>query len=331
MKTGRWRSALLGATLATGALLVTAPTASAQVSDQDCRCVDGDGNPIERCTCFRMPEVPEIVDGIVAFGPGRLDFDFTSARPRLGVSVSTTQDDALDAQGARVTDLLEDGPADEAGIQEGDIITGVDGRSLLSPIPGDAEESFDLDESIPVQRLLAIARDLEPGESVEVAYVRDGQPATATVEVRDLGFAVREWSRSFRQELEPQMERLRERLLEQSQEVERARERVRVLAEAQPSVFVMPGLAQEGLELIALSPGLGSYFGTDRGVLVSDVAEDSALGLRPGDVILRIGDREATSPARVRRLLATYESDEDVTFRVVRQGNQIDVLGRLGG
>jgi len=66
-------------------------------------------------------------------------------------------------------------------------------------------------------------------------------------------------------------------------------------------------------------------------VLISDIDEDSPLGLRPGDVILRVGDREATSPERVRRILESYGDDESVTFRVRRQGSELDVLGRLGG
>jgi type II secretory pathway component PulC len=66
-------------------------------------------------------------------------------------------------------------------------------------------------------------------------------------------------------------------------------------------------------------------------VLVTDVAEGSALGLEPGDIILRVGDRDVTSPDRVLRILATYSDDEQVSFRVRRDGREIDVLGRLEG
>ena len=79
-----------------------------------------------------------------------------------------------------------------------------------------------------------------------------------------------------------------------------------------------------------LTPGLEEYFGVEDGVLVTDVDEDSTLGLQAGDVILRVGDRDATTPNRVRRLLATYDDGESVTFRVSRNGSEIDVLGRMG-
>lgn len=347
MKMGWWKSAGLGTAVAAVALLTWAPGASAQADDRECQCVDADGNAIENCTCFVLPDVSDMEEAF-AWSPDRdFTFSFRSARPRLGVAVSTEQDEALDAQGARVNNVMEDGPADDAGLLEGDIITSVDGRSLAQPLDDDIEEDFDLDRSIPVQRLLAIARDLEPGQTVEVGYLRDGQARTATVEVSDLGASMRAWARQFREDFEPRMERfrlemrprveefqreirpqldeLREQIREQSREWER---NGRVLGDIEPFV-IDGGYAHDGLRLTALTPGLGEYFGTDHGVLVTDVEADSPLGLQAGDVILRVGDRDVTSPSRVLRILSSYDGGDSVTFRVRRQGSEIDVLGRL--
>jgi len=330
MKRGWWRNTGWCVALAAlGMMLTASGTAAQDDSDQDCRCVDSDGSAIDNCTCFVVPDVPRIM----AFGPdGDFNFklDFPAFRPRLGVTVSTDQDDALDAQGARVGDVMDEGPADDAGIREGDIITHIDGRSLLEALGGDAEEDFDLDESIPVQRLLAITRELEPGESVDVRYLRDGQPMTATVDVQDLGAQWSGFGRDIREQIRPQMEQLRQQLREQRVDVDRQRERVRALDGFDPFV-VSPGMARYGLHLTELTPGLGEYFGTDQGVLVTDVDEDSALGLQAGDVLLRVGDREATSPQRVLRILSSYGDEEAVTFRVLRRGSEVDVQGRLDG
>lgn len=316
MKTGRWSRVGWCVAFAASAMVAAPPGATAQVDDQACRCVDGDGNAIDDCTCFRMPDVPRIM----AFGrDGLAAMPFPASRPRLGVTVSTDQDDAVDGQGARVSGVMEDGPAADAGIREGDIITNVDGRSLFEPLQGDAEEDFDLDESIPVQRLLAIARDLEPGESVEVGYLRDGQARTAIVEVEDLSTAWGAWGRNLRGQIMPQMEDLRERLRDE-----------RLDLDFDP-VTVGPGMARYGLQMVELNPALGEYFGATRGVLVTDVDDRSPLGLQPGDVILRVGDREVATPDRVRRVLGTYDGDEAITFRVRRQGREIDVSGRLAG
>lgn len=310
MKTGWWKSG--GQLLGFGVLVavVAAQPASAQQGDQDCRCVDRDGNAIENCACLRMPRIEAML--------GRV------ARPRLGISVSRSQGAELDARGAQVNRVLEDGPADDAGIQENDVITRIDGHSLFEPLPGNQEEDFDLDESIPVQRLLAVARDLEPGQDVEIEYLRDGERHTTTVRAEDLaasrgfGLAAPGWDPDrFRE----QMRNLNEGLRDLPFHPGGGRD---------PTLIGPPRMDRFGLEMVELNSALGEYFGTTRGVLVTDVDEDSRLGLRPGDVILRVGDEEVSTPDRVRALLGSYHGEEDVPLRIRRNGREIDVMGRVG-
>ena len=45
----------------------------------------------------------------------------------------------------------------------------------------ESEEGLDPDESMPTQRLLQLARDLEDGDEVRLDYIRDGQSYSATV------------------------------------------------------------------------------------------------------------------------------------------------------
>jgi S1-C subfamily serine protease len=255
-----------------------------------------------------------------------------------------------------VTDVVDDGPADDAGIRRGDLITSLDGQSLLRPLAGnDAEDDFDLDRSIPVQRLLAIAAELEPGQEVEIEYTRDGTPRTTTVEADDLSSS---WESSG---VIPgwDTDRLREQLRGLADERHsfqyrgddlaelgaRMREDLRGLPRDGSGGTVRffgdgdgDGLALDryrgigyGLELVALNPSLGSYFGADEGVLVADVEEDSTLGLRPGDIVTRIGDRPVTTPDRMRRILQSYGPDEEITLQVRRDGRDTSVTGRLGG
>lgn len=83
----------------------------------------------------------------------------------------------------------------------------------------------------------------------------------------------------------------------------------------------------DGLQLTDMNEGLATYFGTSEGVLVTEVAESASLGLVAGDVILSIGDREVTDARDVRRILASYDTDETVTFRVRRDNREISVSG----
>ena len=75
----------------------------------------------------------------------------------------------------------------------------------------------------------------------------------------------------------------------------------------------------QGLQLAELGPGLGEYFKTDRGVLVLRAREDNELKLKPGDVILQVGDTEVNSPAEFMRALRTYESGAELVMDIKRK------------
>ena len=108
------------------------------------------------------------------------------ARVRLGVSLDGTQGDDLDSRGARIQSVMEGTPAEESGLQEGDIITHLNGHSLLEPIPNEDEAELNEDESLPVQRLMALAQELDAGDEVEVRYLRDGEAQTVAFEAADI-------------------------------------------------------------------------------------------------------------------------------------------------
>lgn len=282
--------------------------------ERECRCVDADGTEIERCTCFRTPNVEALVTRMGAFAPGR---------PRLGISIDPRQASSDDAEGALVTDVLEDGPADRAGLREGDVITSVDGSSLTTPFSADVEEDFDLDDSVPVQRLLALTRQLEPGETIEVEYLRDGQRQTTMVEVEELSGRWGDFSMtapsSFRMRVGP----------DQEAHFFGDRGSSVVPGSGRSAFFLRDGMHADGLELAEVNPGLGEYFGTDEGVLVLETGRSSGLGLEAGDVVVRIGARDVTTPERFRRILSSYGDDEDIDFHVLRDGDEIVVTGRL--
>lgn len=84
----------------------------------------------------------------------------------------------------------------------------------------------------------------------------------------------------------------------------------------------------EGVEFVDVNPELGEYFGSDHGALAAEVAEGSELGLRPGDVVIAVDGREVRDAEQVRRILRSYEADEEMRLRIVRRGEEIEVLGR---
>lgn len=347
MKTTRSRWTLAAPTLALAAALTTAPL-TAQDDPEACRCVDADGNEIERCTCLVAPRLPALAGA----------FTVGDDRPRVGISLDVGQGAEADARGARVSDVLDDGPADEAGLRAGDVVVRFDGHDLLRSLGAEREEDFDLDVSLPVQRLLALARDLDEGDEVEVEYLRDDERRTATLRARELdGWGVRTLRIRELRGLDEALELPRGEILRFRGEADGPAPRVRRfrLQEGGPArtlafrgsggfdrcppadgaesarAWVFADDCVGGLRLVALNPGLGAYFGTEEGVLVADVHPDSRLGLEPGDVVLCVGDRETGTPERLRAVLRSYGEDETVTLSIVRDGRTRDVQGRMGG
>ncbi len=116
------------------------------------------------------PEHKVIREIIIADGEG--PHLLTVQRGFLGVSMSDLTSDLLehfevDADaGVMISSLVEDGPAERAGIQVGDILVEIDGESIGSQ----------------GQVALHVGR-MDPGSEIQVAVVRDRQPLTLTVEV----------------------------------------------------------------------------------------------------------------------------------------------------
>jgi S1-C subfamily serine protease len=83
------------------------------------------------------------------------------------------------------------------------------------------------------------------------------------------------------------------------------------------------------MELATLTPRLGSYFGSDQGVLVVRAPADGALKLEDGDVILAIDGRQPTSGSHATRILSSYQPGEKFTLRIIRQHKTLEVDATL--
>ena len=81
--------------------------------------------------------------------------------------------------------------------------------------------------------------------------------------------------------------------------------------------FLQPR-AWSDIELVTLTPGLGRYFGADKGVLVARAPDSAVFGLQDGDVILSIGGREPQSGSHAMRILRSYQPGEAVELKILR-------------
>ena len=70
--------------------------------------------------------------------------------------------------GVVVYALTPDGPAAQAGLRPGDVLSSVGGEKVAT-----------------VEQLFGVLRGYEPGQSVKISYVRGGEERTAQVRISD--------------------------------------------------------------------------------------------------------------------------------------------------
>jgi hypothetical protein len=208
-------------------------------------------------------------------------FESFGRRAMLGLSPEDTE------LGVRVAGVSPGGPAAEAGIQIGDVIVEIDGAALADPRGRDREGQS------PTELLLAQMGNVEPGESVELTVRRDGDDREVTLEADEsnpFAYAFGNGSRAL-----PAMPALAQ----------------------WPMLF--GGNPWQQMQLVTLTPELGSYFGTDKGILVVRGPESDAHGLQDGDVILDIGGRVPATPEHAIRILGSFEEGETLNINVMRR------------
>ena len=185
--------------------------------------------------------------------------------------------------GILVGQVMSDSPASKAGIEEGDVIVKMDGTEVGTP-----------------EKLGELVRSKSDGEKVNVQLLRDGKAKTVTVT-----------------------------LAQAPNDMETFQEGAPMPGHGQnPEWF-----AQEderpakhgylGVMTQPLSTDLGEYFGVKdgKGALISEVVDTSPaakLGLRAGDVITQIDDREIKGPGDLLRTMRDIQEVKAVKVTWIR-------------
>jgi putative serine protease PepD len=147
----RWAIAALVGLVAVGALL-------------------GGGIAIGRATASGGDENESSFEGrFEGRSPREPDEEGRRPQPARGVFLGVvTQEASGDQAGAEIVTVAPESPAAGAGLQEGDVITAVDGSAVTGPA-----------------ELAELIRSHEPGDQVTIAFTREGNTADAQVELGD--------------------------------------------------------------------------------------------------------------------------------------------------
>ena len=195
------------------------------------------------------------------------------------------------AEGVEVMGVSPSGPAAAAGLRTGDVIVAIDGKPL--------KKSADRAAS---RQLVEQMRSTQPGQKVKVDYLRDGKKLSTTVTTVA---AEPPMARMLREHM-PMLEGMR-------------------IPPDFEDMLHPGGRGFRALELVPVTPKLGQYFGTDRGLLVvkAPPPAQGAAGLEEGDVILTIGGRTPENPRHAFRILESYQPGEKVRVEVLRQRKRL--------
>ncbi len=215
----------------------------------------------------------------------------------LGINIANGRDTGGPVEGVTIVGVTPGGGADDAGLQVEDVIVEINGVSLMATSERHAN-----------QALLEFMAGVSPGDNLKVAYLRDGQANQLTLTADELDpTLIVEPGFPFMRDLE--------RL---------SRQFGREFVEPFKYRWRHQGLFA-GMELVAITPELGRYFGTEYGLLVIRAPADKTFDLQDGDVIRSIGGRTPQDPGHAMRILRSYEPGETVVIGIMRDQRDHDV------
>jgi C-terminal processing protease CtpA/Prc len=257
----------------------------------------------------------------------------------------------------RIVGVSPDGPAERAGLRQGDVLVSIRGVELTGQ-PGMRAR----------RALFEVMDEVEEGEEVAVSVLREGEKLdfTLTAERREPAswqsflrlpappppppgapaasgaphstidgidfpeFDEEELARTIGA-IEEQLEQFDYNLFGEDGETFEFTEDFQFDGAAM-SPFGAHALHQanvwfglphtRGLELVSLNPALGKYFKAERGVLVIRAEDDNAYGLVAGDVIQSVGDSEVNNPADLLRTLRDAEPGSAIELTVKRDKHE---------
>jgi S1-C subfamily serine protease len=195
-------------------------------------------------------------------------------------------------KGVLISGVEEDGPADEAGLEDGDVIVEFNGEPVTS-----TDDLRDMVRGTPV------------GEKVKIKVIREGKEKT-------IDLVVGEWPDDFSWMTVGD--------LKHDWSFPHANEFIYALG-------AKPRLGVEVTELNDdLAPYFKTKPG--EGVLVLEVDEESvaeAAGIKSGDVIRKVGDEEVSTVKGLRESLEDYEEGDEVPIVLLRKGKSKTVTATM--
>ena len=190
-------------------------------------------------------------------------------------------------RGVEVVNVVEDSPADNAGLKPGDVILGYNGENVLG-----------------TQQFSRLVRETPPGRKVKIQLWRNGKAQNTLAIIGALSSQTPAIPAHFADFSISGTRPLK--------------------APAVPSIIMTWTSPAIGIECEPVDSQLAQYFGVKQGVLVRSVAKDSAgekAGLKAGDVLTSVSGRSLSDPEDLRHVLR--QPGRPVPVLLVRDHKQL--------
>ncbi|MBI4720949.1 MAG: PDZ domain-containing protein [Chitinivibrionia bacterium] len=228
----------------------------------------------------------------------------------IGVVMQSLTDDIAKglglntSRGVLIADVLEGSPAEEAGIEDGDVLLEFDGKLVRTP--------ENLKEMV-VRKVV--------GERVKVKIIRNDESKILTLVVGER--PEDEGEITWEAEDPEEESALKRFALGVPGELKNLPKDV--------MMYFEPG-RRLGVHAADLNEDLAAYFGVgkDDGVLVLDVEKESVameVGIKAGDVIRRIGAEKVDSVAELKDAIREVEAGDSFDIVIARHGAEMTLTG----
>lgn len=248
-------------------------------------------------------------------GGRRIEIVGSFGGPRLGVHVAETE--GTD-RGAVVKEVEKDSAAEKAGLKEGDVIVRFDGEAVRS-----ASQLVRLVSETPKGRPVTIeVRRAGATQKLEATLSGEGGELLRHFGLDEDTFAMEppEPPKAPKAPKAPRPPRFDFRWDEDDL----------------PGMFFHGGPRKLGIEYQPIEGQLAKYFKApgDEAVLVTTVDEGgpaAKAGMKAGDVILKVGDKNVADGGDLRRALDGLAAGTELSVQVLREGRTLDLKVTLGG
>lgn len=208
--------------------------------------------------------------------------------PVMGITIGADEDN-VPVEGVTIQGVSPGGAADESGLRAGDVITSINGESLTAGSDSAANKV-----------LLDFMEGVENGDELTIEYLRNGKALTTDLKPRQMHSSVFAFEFDDKDFSTPGFDAVPG-------------------SEAFNNyIWVSGGNGLGDMEIVPLTERLGSYFGTDEGLLIVRAPTNDQLQLQDGDVLQSIDGRKPTSVNHAMRILGSYQSGESVKLQIMR-------------